>query len=259
MVATREAGDDLAVAGNAFGHKNEVTMLRIGAVKVCLFKVYTVYAPGGTSERASLIRQLETIPANDSVMDAVVALRKWKKLIGRAQEMGVSLPDGSVLFMAVENSVKKIVDGHRDMSFKLSMAKQSLQLPHMPTQVSVMTYTDHVLAELQQIVPLTKEGTLRHDTLKLRGVQADGPGPSTPTSATGSPSRGKSICKYFASDEGCRRGASCKYEHSFAGKDDKRQRCWTCGSKSHRQGQCPVKEARLSSSLRLRTERRLRA
>ena len=221
--------------------KNEVTMLRIGVVKVCLFKLYTVYAPGGTSERASLIRQLEAIPVNDSVMDAVVALRKWKKLIGRAQEMGVSLPDGSVLLMAVENSIRKIVDGHRDMSFKLSMAKQALHLPHMPTQVSVMTYTDHVLAELQQIVPLTKEGNLRNDALKLRGVQADGPGPSSPTSAAGSPSRGKSICKYFASDEGCRRGTSCKYEHSFAGKDGKKQRCWTCGSKSHRQGQCPTK------------------
>ena len=224
--------------------KNEVTMLRIGVVKDCLFKLYTVYAPGGTSERARLIRQLEAIPVNDSVMDAVVALRKWKKLVGRAQEMGVSLPDGSVLLMAVENSVKKIVDGHRDMSFKLSMAKQSLQLPHMPTQTSVMAYTDHVLAELQQIVPLTREGVPRNDTLKLRGVQADGPGPSTSTSPAGSPSRGKSICKYFASDEGCRRGAACKYEHSFVGKEDKRQRCWTCGSKSHRQGQCPTKSPR---------------
>ena len=169
--------------------KNEVTMLRIGVVKVCLFKLYTVYAPGGTSERASLIRQLETIPANDSVMDAVVALRKRKKLIGRAQEMGVSLPDGSVLLMAVENSVKKIVDGHRDMSFKLSMAKQSLQLPHMPTQASVMMYTDHVLAELQQIVPLTKEGAPRNDAIKLRGVHAEGSGQAPSTPSAGSPSQ----------------------------------------------------------------------
>ena len=221
--------------------KNEVTMLRIGVVKVCLFKLYTVYAPGGTSERASLIRQLESIPVSDNVMDAVVALRKWKKLIGRAQEMGVSLPDGSVLLMAVENSIKKIVDGHRDMSFKLSMAKQSLQLPHVPTQASVMMYTDHVLAELQQIVPLAKEGVPRNDTLKLRGVQAEGSGQVPSSPSAGSPSRGKSICKYFASDDGCRRGAACKYEHSFAGKDDKRQRCWTCGSKTHRQGQCPTK------------------
>ena len=221
--------------------KNEVTMLRIGVVKVCLFKLYTVYAPGGTSERASLIRELETIPVSDSVMDAVVALRKWKKLIGRAQDMGVSLPDGSVLLMAVENSVKKIVDGHRDISFKLSMAKQSLQLPHMPTQASVMMYTDHVLAELQQIVPLTKEGAPRNDAIKLRGVHAEGSGQAPSTPSAGSPSRGKSICKYFASDDGCRRGAACKYEHAFAGKDDKRQRCWTCGSKAHRQGQCPTK------------------
>ena len=73
-------------------------------MKDCLFKLYTIFAPGGASERASLIKQLEHIPAHTSVVETIAALRRWKKLMGRAAEMGVSLPDGSVLLMALEGS-----------------------------------------------------------------------------------------------------------------------------------------------------------
>ena len=44
-------------------------------------------------------------------------------------------------------------------------------------------------------------------------------------------------------DQGCRRGAGCKYTHEFSSKDEKRSRCWFCGSKQHRQPECPVKDA----------------
>ena len=214
--------------------KNEITILRIGKVKACIFKLYTVYAPGGTSERASLIRQLETLPAHDSVLEVTMTLRKWKKLIGRAYEMGVSLPDGSVLLVAVEGAVKKVVDGNRDISFKLSMAKQALHLPHMPTHTAVLNYTDHILAELQQIIPIHKG-----EAPKLRGVQAEGP--TSPSSSAASPNSKKNACRYFMSEEGCRRGAQCKYPHDFPSKEERRARCWTCGAKTHRQTNCPAK------------------
>ena len=215
--------------------KTEITMLRISKVKDCMFKLYSVYAPGGATERASLIRQLETIPVHENVLDVTLALRKWKKLLGRASEMGVSLPDGSVLLVAVETAIRRVVEGHRDMAFKLNMAKQSLQLPHLPLLASVVTYVDHVLAELQQVIPLG-----RGDIIKLKGLQSD---PSSPTSTNGSPARatgGKGVCKYFLSDDGCRRGALCKYSHDFTSKEEKRSRCWDCGSTKHRRKECPV-------------------
>ena len=214
--------------------KNEIMMLRIGKVKICIFKLYTVYAPGGVTERASLIRQLETLPTYDSVLEVTMALRKWKKLIGRAHEMGVSLPDGSVLLMAVEGAIRKVVDGNRDISFKLSMAKQALHLPHAPTHTAVLSYTDHVLAELQQIIPISKG-----DMLRLKGMQMDSP--TSPSSSGASPAAKKSSCKYFLSEEGCRRGSQCKYSHDFPSKEERRARCWTCGAKTHRQTNCPCK------------------
>ena len=216
--------------------KNEVMMLRIGKVKTCIFKLYTVYAPGGTTERerASLIRQLETLPADDSVLEVTMALRKWKKLIGRAHEMGVSLPDGSVLLVAVEGAIKKVVEGNRDISFKLSMAKQASHLPHIPTHTAVLNYTDHILAELQQIIPIHKG-----DVPKLKGVQVDSP--TSQGSSGASPTAKKNPRRYFLTEEGCRRGAQCKYLHDFPAKQKRRARCWTCGAKTHRQTNCPRK------------------
>ncbi|CAE7478405.1 RE1, partial [Symbiodinium necroappetens] len=217
--------------------KQEVLMLRLETTKEVLFKLYTVYAPGGAAERASLLRQLETIPTTTSVIDLIANMRRWKKLASRAAEMGVALPDGSVLLMAIEAAVKGVVDVNRDMAFKLNMAKQELQLPYQPTLSAVMVYADHVMAELHQIIPYTNKDA------KLKGLSTT---PSSPTSSAASP-KGKGNgqpqpCKFWLSDDGCRRGASCKFSHQFATKEDKKARCWTCGSKNHRQGECPTKQ-----------------
>ena len=218
--------------------KAEIMMLRIDKAKDCVFKLHTIYAPGGTSERASLIRQLEFIPTSDSPLELISALRKWKKLVTRAGEMGVSLPDGSVLLMAIDGAAKKIVEANKDMAFKLNMAKQELQLPYRPFLTSVLTYSDHLLAELQQAIPLT-----RGEQPKLKGITTE----SSPTSPTGSPSKGqKAPCKFWNGTEGCRRGTTCKFSHAFtskASKEDKRSRCWSCGSKNHRQSECPVRQS----------------
>ncbi|CAE7319363.1 RE1, partial [Symbiodinium sp. CCMP2592] len=219
--------------------KAEITMLRINRVKDCLFKLYTIFAPGGASERASLIRQLEHIKPEGNVVDLITSLRKWKKLTGRAAEMGVSLPDGSVLLMALEGAIKNVAEGNKDVAFKLNMAKQELRLPYQPSLTAVLTYADHILAELQQVIPFNA----KEQGAKLKGMTSD---PASPTSSASSPTgKGqgqRAPCKFWLSPEGCRRGAACKFSHVFATKEDKKARCWTCGSTTHRQAECPTKQ-----------------
>ena len=217
--------------------KAEATMLRISRVKDCLFKLYTVYAPGGASERASLIKQLEYIQPQGNIVEAIASLRRWKKQLGRAAEMGISLPDGSVLLMALEGATKQITEGNKDISFKLNMAKNELGLPHKPTLSSVLTYSDHIAAELQQVIPFNKE-----HTAKLKAATTDAGSPtSSATSPSGKGQGQKQPCKFWLTDEGCRRGAGCKYGHVFQSKEDKKARCWTCGATTHRQSDCPTR------------------
>ncbi|CAE7617868.1 GIP [Symbiodinium sp. CCMP2456] len=192
--------------------KAEITMLRIDKVKNCLFKLFTIYAPGGASERASLIKQLEYIQPQSNIVEMIASLHKWKKLVGRAAEMG-------------------------DVNFKLNMAKSELGLPYKPALSAVLTYADHVIAERQQVIPFSNQ------TVKLKGANVDPGSPSSSASPTGKGQGQKQQppCKFWSTDEGCRRGANCKFTHAFANKEDKKARRWTCGATTHRQADCPTK------------------
>ena len=68
---------------------------------------------------------------------------------------------------------------------------------------------------------------------------------------TGSPTRkagSKPPCKFFLTSSGCTRGQNCKYDHSFPSKEEKKARCWECGSQQHRKGECPTKQPRTSGA-----------
>ena len=67
-----------------------------------------------------------------------------------------------------------------------------------------------------------------HNT-KLKGVTVDPGARSSPTtSPTGKGQKQQAPCKFWSTDEGCRRGSNCKYTRNFASKEDKKARCWTC-------------------------------
>ena len=61
---------------------------------------------------------------------------------------------------------------------------------------------------------------------------------SSPTRRDGQPqgANGKVPCRFFQSAT-----EACKFDHSFASKEEKRSRCWHCGSTQHTQKDCPGK------------------
>ena len=57
------------------------------------------------------------------------------------------------------------------------------------------------------------------------------------------PSTGKVPCKFFGSKGGCTKGAGCKFGgHTFDSKEERKTRCWECGSTLHRRNECPTRE-----------------
>ena len=52
-------------------------------------------------------------------------------------------------------------------------------------------------------------------------------------------------CRFFHTEQGCRRGKSCKWSHEV--KDDQK-RCWTCGATTHMSPQCPTKDNQQASN-----------
>ncbi|CAE7334558.1 TY2B-C, partial [Symbiodinium sp. CCMP2456] len=211
--------------------RDDAVTHRVATVSGALFRLHVLYAPGGVAERTAVLKQLEGAQGTDNVVDTISSLRKWRRNLTRALEMSVSPPDASVLLKGVELIAGPAVRRHHDMSFRLSLARNELQLQHRPTQETVLKYYDHVMAELQQSVPVRSSARSQGaagDTPHLRAVGGNA-GTGEAGSPTASPSKAGSKqgtpCRFFMSDAGCRRGPSCKYLHDFASKEEKRARC----------------------------------
>ena len=229
--------------------RDDAVTHRVATVAGALFRLHVLYAPGGVAERTAVLKQLEGSQGTDNVVETIAALRRWRRNLTRASEMNVSPPDASVLLKGVESIAGTAVKKNHDMSFRLALTRNELQLQHRPTQETVLRYYDHLLSELQQSMPARSSGRsqgLAHEgqpQLRAVGGQAGTGEMRTPSSSpTKAGGKQGTPCRFFVSDAGCRRGANCKYSHDFPSKEEKRARCWHCGSKQHRQGECPVKD-----------------
>ncbi|CAE7249757.1 RE1, partial [Symbiodinium natans] len=229
--------------------KEDCVTHRVTNPAEALYRLHILYQPGGSSERAAILRQLEGSSAGEDPNEAVMQLRKWRRYLERAEECNIRAPDSSVLARAVDTISQKAIERFPEVKFRISLVKNELQIQSRPSQATVMKYVDHVMAELQHASPARKATQSNADQPKLRAVgnQQTGTGEQTPSSSSPSSKTGKNggkaPCKFFLSEAGCRRGPACQFQHEFPTKDEKKSRCWHCGSRAHRQGECPVKEA----------------
>ena len=223
--------------------KDDAVTHRILDVPSLLYRLHVLYQPGGVSERAAILKHLEGKAVGDNVHDCITALRKWRRYIERAESMRVSVPDPSILLGAVELIVKKVMESFPEVKFRTALMKNELQLQANPTLDGILRFHTHVLAELQMVAPAQTSSA----ATTLKAIEGAAAGTGEPLSPPRSPQRkddsgnGKPPCKFFASKTGCTRGTRCKYSHVFDSKEDKKSRCWECGSTSHRRSECPTK------------------
>ena len=92
--------------------KDDAVTHRINTVPGLLYRLHILYAPGSAAERATILRQLEGQSGTTSIVDTVVALRKWRRQLQRADEMRVSIPDSSLLLRGVETLASRAVEAN---------------------------------------------------------------------------------------------------------------------------------------------------
>ena len=127
--------------------------------------------------------------------------------------------------------MRKVLKDNVDLGFRIQLAKSSLQIDTTPTETSVMTYANHLLAEVEQIAyqdkkkkkedrPAGSEPKLK----RLEDAKGDGKG-----ARDGDKGGQRTHCRFFLTEGGCKKGKACSWPHVM---DDQR-RCWTCGSLQH--------------------------
>ena len=148
--------------------KEDAVTHRVKTTADALFRLYVLYQPGSTTERAAVLKLLEGAPAGENPEEAVTALRRWRRHLNRAVDMGITPPDASLQLRGLDLIIAKVVERDAGLSFRLSLARHTLQLQNRPTQETVLQFYDHALAEIQQLAPPKGKSQGGQEATKLR-------------------------------------------------------------------------------------------
>ena len=213
------------------------------SVFAILAHLHVTYCPGGISEKQMLLRNLEEPAERSNLHDTVVGLRRWLRWRARAQEIGATEPDPSILVKGLNRLTRRTLEGNESLRFRVSLARNALQVDTNPNALSVSQFATHLIAEIDQLSLAEKRsgGGGKREEGKVKKLE-DG---SATQKTKGNEAKikemeVKSPCKFYLSENGCRRGRDCKWSHD---QKDEQKRCYTCGSTKHK-----VREAKLGST-----------
>ena len=115
-----------------------------------LFLLLILFQPGGLKERSMLLSFLSNPGAADGPAEGVAILRKWHRCINRAQSMGATLPDCSILMTGLDHLAASMLQGYPTTAFRLNLIRTEHRLDHVPQLPTVMIYAWSLQAELEQ-------------------------------------------------------------------------------------------------------------
>ena len=225
--------------------KADAVALRITqSVPRMVFRMYSMFQPGGSAERHDLLQRLQSpgdTMGSDSLEDTLRVLQAWPRWVARCISMKMSPPDPQVLARGLMSLTSHHINSSPDAAFRTSMLRTTLRLDAQPDLDQVISYQRHLQAELETMV--------NSGSMGMPSTTAPSSGPKVKAAEVTSPprkDRSTDPCKYFAKPGGCKRGLKCGFSHSMAGMDreTRSRKCLQCGSESHRQKDCVVNKPR---------------
>ena len=135
--------------------KKELVASRSRTTLELLSKLMVMYRPGSTTEKSQLLKRVEAPEAANNVSEAVDYLRQWNRYFKRAKDLKLSTPDPSILLKALDGLVRRPVQDHQDIAFRMSLLRYHLEVDFArvfaPTEDSIMAIQRAYLAEFEQM------------------------------------------------------------------------------------------------------------
>ena len=112
-----------------------------------LYRLMTLYAPGGESEKTLTLNKLQNPTRCTDAQSAAEELRAWERWKNRAQTLGLLTPDPTILVKAVAGITAGVFDTgqNSEMAFRVSLVRSLLQVDSKPTMDTVMQFQYHLL------------------------------------------------------------------------------------------------------------------
>ncbi|CAE7404103.1 GIP [Symbiodinium sp. CCMP2592] len=198
--------------------KKELIASRAKSTLDVLARLMVLYRPGSAMEKGQLLKKIETPEPCTTTQDAVEGLRQWLRYYQRAKDLKLSIPDPLNLVKALDGMLKK--------------------------PDNVLAIHRAFLAEFEQMgyKKKAKQGGDPTPAPRLRAMEKEQP--QLPTLPVKDGKGGQKPCRFYLSDEGCRRGKGCRFEHTMKdlSKAERRDRCYECGAKGHLSASCPTRK-----------------
>ena len=231
--------------------KTDLIATRTLAVNAIVFAILCRWQPGGKLERAQVLDYLVHPEASGSVEETVEGIRKWRRMVLRASELGAVLPDSSLLLKGLDALTQPGLGDHPVVSFRVAAYRNESSVDFAPTQAKVAELAEYLLAEYEALSiqeDPRAQGTKRQRAAAVKaaakaeartGAEQSGlvPPPAPPKAAslgTGD----KKVCRFWGSSQGCKKAAQCPDHHDRTLLKGTR-RCWACSSDQHLKPDCP--------------------
>ena len=218
-----------------------------------LYALFRRYQPGGLAERSRLLRQLVEPKTPQTMNEVVEMLRGWRRSLRRAQELEIATPDATLLLGALDKMSELVGKTSNQVAFRMSSTRATLGVDVTPTLETVLSFSDMLTAEAESLaisdvqpppevkpanqVTKVKAMTAVADEKAEKGVgkaRADGRSDEKP-------------CRFWGTDEGCRKGQDCRFKHDW-GELEKKGRCFGCSGTGHSKKDCPTGKPRSKES-----------
>ena len=214
-----------------------------------LYALFRRYQPGGLAERSRLLRQLVEPKTPQTMNEVVEMLRGWRRSLRRAQELEIATPDATLLLGALDKMSELVGKTSNQVAFRMSSTRATLGVDVTPTLETVLSFSDMLTAEAESLaisdvqpppeikVTKVKAMTAVAEEKAEKGVgkaRADGRSDEKP-------------CRFWGTDEGCRKGQDCRFKHDWGGLE-KKGRCFGCSVNGHSKKDCPTMKPRPKES-----------
>ncbi|CAE7211424.1 TY5A, partial [Symbiodinium necroappetens] len=96
--------------------KSEMITKKVtGSTLSLIFKLLTVYRPGGEKEKTLLLQQLTSPEVANTAEEAVRGVRRWGRWHARAKDLTVAVPDPVLMIKGLSYIVSGVLSRHQDV------------------------------------------------------------------------------------------------------------------------------------------------
>ena len=97
-----------------------------------LFRLFTMYQPGGESEKAYILQYLVSPPKAKGPVEMVSVLRKWERMLLRADNLNIAKPDPSLLVRGLNALTMELWAKDPNVMFRTQLVKSRLGVDVYP-------------------------------------------------------------------------------------------------------------------------------